>query len=152
MHGLPRPHQRGSERAGQKHPSDPAPFGRIELMKAGVIQRPNGDPFEEFPNELEEAFREFWTENANRLSQLYSGTGALKTDFTRTGKRSNAGAIEDGKRAVMRYFINNFFDTYNQNAIDLCLGKITSGDLQGSTKINPSQVLCYGAGVVFVYP
>lgn len=78
-----------------------------------MIQRPNGDPFEHLPEPLEECFREFWTENANRISILYSGTGALKVDFTRTGKRSHAGSLDDGKKAVSRYFINNFYDTYN---------------------------------------
>lgn len=58
------------------------------------------------------------------MSILYSGTGALKTDFTRTGKRSTMGALNDGKNSITRYFINNFFDAYNQvshlSSIELC--------------------------------
>ena len=80
---------------------------------------------------MEDCFREFWTDNADRLSMLYSGTGALKVDFTRTGKRSRAGAFEDGKRAITRYFINNFYDTHNQNTLDFVLGKVKFGELNG---------------------
>lgn len=71
-----------------------------------------------------------WTKNADKMSELYSGTGALKTDFTRTGKRTFAGSLEDGKRALLRYVINNFEDTYHQNSLDLLLGKISSSDLK----------------------
>ena len=114
-----------------------------------MIQRPNGDPFEELPKDLEEAFREFWTDNANRISLLYSGTGALKVDFTRTGKRTTAGEIEDGKRAVTRYFINNFYDVYNQNALDLVLGKIKHQQLNGIPKQNPTYTLGIALAVGF---
>jgi hypothetical protein len=34
------------------------------------------------------AYKGIWADNADRMSLLYSGTGALKTDYTRTGKRS----------------------------------------------------------------
>jgi hypothetical protein len=42
---------------------------------------------------MESHFRESWTKNADILSTLYSGTGALKTDFTLTGKRTFRGAL-----------------------------------------------------------
>lgn len=93
-------------------------------------QRPNGNPFEELPGDLEECFRDFWTKNADRMSRLYSGTGALKTDFTRTGKRTFAGKLEDGRRALHRYVLNNFEDTYHQNSLDFLLGKISTTQLQ----------------------
>lgn len=112
-------------------------------------QKPNGDPFEALPKELEETFREMWTNNADRLSLLYSGTGALKTDFTRTGKRTYMGALEDGKRAVIRYFINNFYDTYNQNALDLLLGKIKAAEIHaiGAESHSATSVIINSAGV-----
>lgn len=47
------------------------------------------------------------------MSSLYSGTGALKTDFTRTGKRTILGALNDGRNSLQRYYINNFKDGYN---------------------------------------
>lgn len=112
-----------------------------------MIQRPNGDPFEEMPKDLEEAFREFWTDNADRLSFLYTGTGALKTDFTRYGKRSFAGSIEDGRRSVIRYVLNTFYDTNNQNALDLTLGKITPEDFRHISNTSPTQTVLTAAAV-----
>ena len=55
-----------------------------------------------------------WTDHANFISLAYSGTGALKTDFTRTGKRTRKGLLEDGYNSVMRYLKNNFFDGARQ--------------------------------------
>ena len=70
-----------------------------------------------------------WTDHANGLSTLYSGTGAQKTDFTKTGKRTKQGAAKDLQISVTRYFLNNFEDPYKQNALDLLLGKISAQDL-----------------------
>ena len=39
-----------------------------------------------------------------------SGTGALKTDFTRTGKRTLRGILNDGWNSTLRFYINNFLD------------------------------------------
>ena len=64
-----------------------------------------------------------WADHANVISRLYSGTGALKTDFTRTGKRTKRGLLQDGWRSVKRYFINNLADGNNQDAWDFFLGK-----------------------------
>ena len=51
---------------------------------------------------LEGALKGSWGDNADAISMLYSGTGALKTDFTRTGKRTFAGAFQDGMNSAMR--------------------------------------------------
>lgn len=74
-----------------------------------------------FP-EFEPTFKAMWADNADVLSNLYSGTGALKTDFTRTGKRTLAGALQDGWNSISRYGINNFSDARRQDAWDLFLG------------------------------
>ena len=95
-----------------------------QLFKMEVLKAPKGSPFEKFPRRLEEIFRESWTGNANVLSVLYTGTPALKTDFTRTGKRTKRGAIDDGINSLKRYYINNFCDGYNQDCVDLAMGKI----------------------------
>jgi len=52
----------------------------------------------------------------------YSGTGALKTDFTRTGKRTRLGAFVDLTKSTRRYFMNNYFDGPRQDAFDLFTG------------------------------
>ncbi|KAI0343986.1 hypothetical protein BDW22DRAFT_1327329 [Trametopsis cervina] len=73
-------------------------------------------------DELIKDFREMWADHANEISIAYSGTGALKTDFTRTGKRTKLGALEDGYKSVMRYLKNNYFDGARQDAFDLMTG------------------------------
>ena len=45
-------------------------------------------------------FRNIWTDNADRMSEMYSGTPALKTDFTRTGKRTYKGMLSDASNSV----------------------------------------------------
>lgn len=93
----------------------------------GLVDTPKGTPFEEFRfKTLEQAFRNAWTDNADILSLCYTGTPALKTDFTRTGKRSTMGAVNDGKHSVIRYYINNFNDGFNNDCLDLSQGHITA--------------------------
>jgi hypothetical protein len=63
-----------------------------------------------------------WSDHANFISVAYAGTPALKTDFTRTGKRTRQGAIEDFSKSAMRYLKNNYFDGPRQDAFDLFSG------------------------------
>ena len=86
----------------------------------GQSEKPSGDPFEKFADDkLESVFRDIWTNNADAISILYTGTPALKTDFTRTGRRSYKGASSDAFKSFKRYYINNFCDGYNHDCIDL---------------------------------
>lgn len=71
---------------------------------------------------LEGIFRNLWADNADAISTQYSGTGALKTDFTRTGKRSPMGALQDGINSVLRYYFGNFSDGRRQDSLDLLFG------------------------------
>lgn len=72
---------------------------------------------------FEVTFKTAWTNNANAMSFGYAGTGALKTDFTKTGKRTLKGMFNDGVNSCMRYYINNFTDGVKQDSIDLLLGR-----------------------------
>lgn len=63
-------------------------------------------------------FKNVWADNADLISVQYSGTGALKTDFTRTGKRTVQGMIQDGINSLTRYVKNNFSDGFRQ--VDGC--------------------------------
>ncbi|KAI8805550.1 SacI homology domain-containing protein [Cladochytrium replicatum] len=72
--------------------------------------------------DFESLFKNIWADNADEVSRQYSGTGALKTDFTRTGKRTKMGALQDGVNSVVRYIRNNFMDGNRQDAFDLMLG------------------------------
>jgi hypothetical protein len=98
-----------------------------QLWKMNILKKPKGDPFEKFPVKFEELFRQAWTYNANACSILYSGTPALKTDFTLTGKRTVQGALQDGIHSAQRYYINNFCDFYNQDVLDSSLNKLDAG-------------------------
>lgn len=74
---------------------------------------------------FEHLFRNVWADNADVVSKSYSGTGALKTDFTRTGNRTRAGALQDLNNSITRYIRNNFADGPRQDGFDVFLGIYT---------------------------
>jgi hypothetical protein len=71
---------------------------------------------------FEHLFRNVWADNADVVSITYSGTGAMKTDFTRTGNRTKAGMLRDLNSGLTRYVKNNFADGPKQDGFDLFLG------------------------------
>ena len=71
---------------------------------------------------FEHLFRNVWADNADVVSKSYSGSGALKTDFTRTGNRTKAGMVQDLNNSITRYVKNNFGDGPRQDGFDLFLG------------------------------
>lgn len=71
---------------------------------------------------FEHLFRNVWADNADVVSKSYSGTGALKTDFTRTGNRTRAGMLQDLSNSITRYVRNNFADGPRQDSFDVFLG------------------------------
>lgn len=107
------------------------------MHEFGLSESPKGDPFEKFFPLLETSFRNVWTQNADVISILYTGTPALKTDFTRTGKRTTAGALQDGKHSIRRYFINNLNDGYNLDCQDLALGYLKPADVKRRGFLTP---------------
>ncbi|CAH1780316.1 unnamed protein product [Owenia fusiformis] len=86
---------------------------------------------------FEKMFKNVWADNADACAKQYAGTGALKTDFTRTGKRTKYGLLQDGVNAVVRYFKNNFSDGFKQDAIDLMLGNYIVDESEGIAKPSP---------------
>jgi len=79
------------------------------------------------------------------MSNLYTGTPALKTDFTRTGKRTYRGAFNDGVNSVTRYYINNFTDGYFCDCLDLMTLKINKDfKMKKRTMLTPmrKQLIC----------
>lgn len=86
---------------------------------------------------FEMLFKQVWADNADIISIEYSGTGALKTDFTRTGKRTKWGVVRDGINSLTRYYKNNFTDGFRQDSIDLFLGHYIIEDGEGVTKQSP---------------
>lgn len=77
----------------------------------------------EFSEDFAFVFRNMWADNADAVSIAYSGTGALKTDFTRTGKRTVRGPLQDGVNSIVRYVKNNYLDGSRQDGFDLFLGR-----------------------------
>lgn len=90
-----------------------------QLIDAGIL-RP-GQTCSDDPA-FEHLFRNMWADNADVVSNSYSGTGALKTDFTRTGNRTRAGMVQDLNNSITRYVKNNFMDGPRQDSFDLFLG------------------------------
>lgn len=91
-----------------------------QFLQLGIFTNPN-DKVENYPT-FEHVLKNVWADHADVVSLQYSGTGALKTDFTRTGKRTVQGALNDGVNSVMRYYYNNFTDGFRQDAFDLFVG------------------------------
>ncbi|KAL4754179.1 hypothetical protein BDW72DRAFT_166906 [Aspergillus terricola var. indicus] len=90
-----------------------------QLTEAGVL-RPGEAANDD--REFEDLFRNIWADNADVVSKAYSGTGALKTDFTRTGQRTRAGMLQDLSNSITRYVRNNFLDGPRQDGFDVFLG------------------------------
>jgi phosphatidylinositol 4-phosphatase len=90
-----------------------------QLTDLGILQ--NGESQDDDPT-FAHLFRNLWADNADVVSNSYSGTGALKTDFTRTGERTKAGALQDFRNSVTRYIKNNFLDGPRQDGFDVFLG------------------------------
>lgn len=80
---------------------------------------------DDLPVQAFEVFKHLWADNGDAISRQYSGTGALKADFTRTGKRRWWGPLQDGWRSLIRYYLNNFADGAKQDAMDLFFGHFT---------------------------
>lgn len=65
---------------------------------------------------------ELWADHGDAISQIYTGTNALKSSFTRSGKMNLAGALSDVTKSVSRMYQNTFIDGKKQSTIDLLLG------------------------------
>ncbi|CAK9436174.1 uncharacterized protein LODBEIA_P07320 [Lodderomyces beijingensis] len=93
-----------------------------QLVKEGYITN-IAQPFEKIDPRFNLFFQNFWADNADAVSCAYSGTGALKTDFTRLGKRTYKGGFDDLCNSITRYYKNNWSDGSRQDSYDLFLGK-----------------------------
>ncbi|XP_037075084.1 phosphatidylinositol-3-phosphatase SAC1-like [Pollicipes pollicipes] len=82
-------------------------------------------------------YKNVWADNADMISIQYSGTPALKTDFTRTGQRTKLGLVRDGYNSLCRYVKNNFKDGFRQDSIDLFLGNYQVEEDEGTARPSP---------------
>jgi hypothetical protein len=100
-----------------------------QLVKLGLFTPDqNIKQYQQF-NDL---YQNIWADNADACSTQYAGTGALKTDYTRTGQRTKFGLLMDGKNSAVRYYKNNFCDGYRQDSIDFFLGNYIWSNLNRS--------------------
>ncbi|XP_041798661.1 phosphatidylinositol-3-phosphatase SAC1-B [Chelmon rostratus] len=103
-----------------------------QLRRMGVL--PMGQQIEE-QADFEKIYKNAWADNADACAKQYAGTGALKTDFTRTGKRTQCGLLMDGWNSMIRYYKNNFSDGFRQDSIDLFLGNYAVDEADWTTPL-----------------
>ncbi|CAN7992069.1 unnamed protein product [Ixodes hexagonus] len=108
-----------------------------QMLRTGILQP--GETMKHHPT-FETLYKNVWADNGDFCSIQYAGTGALKTDYTRTGKRTVLGALKDGYNSGVRYLKNNFYDGFRQDAIDLFLGNYRVQDGEGASTPCPLTV------------
>ncbi|KAH0627251.1 hypothetical protein JD844_002759 [Phrynosoma platyrhinos] len=106
---------------------------QAQLQRLGVLHV--GQRLEE-QAEFEKLYKNAWADNANACAKQYAGTGALKTDYTRTGKRTQWGLLMDGWNSLIRYYKNNFSDGFRQDAIDLFLGNYSVDEVDSLSPLH----------------
>lgn len=55
-------------------------------------------------------FRNIWADNGDELSNQYTGTGSTHASVSRSGKMDISGMLDQGKKSLMRFYIQNFSD------------------------------------------
>ncbi|KAI7285266.1 hypothetical protein KC345_g1849 [Hortaea werneckii] len=88
-----------------------------QLLELGLNIDLKADPKTQWFNNL-------WADNGDAISKQYTGTSALKGDFTRTRKRNWIGALSDLSLTLTRYYNNIFSDYFLQLNIDYFLGNV----------------------------
>ena len=99
---------------------------KVVLSRMGVL-RPGDDILKK--ESFQPVFKNIWADHADMISVQYSGTGALKTDFTRTGKRTHYGTLQDGWNSAIRYYLNNFQDGDRTDALRYFVGEVSGEEL-----------------------
>jgi len=72
---------------------------------------------------FESAVQMAWAENGDAISTQYAGTSAMRTVYLKTGKHGLYGMFVDATNSIRRYYINNFQDGQNQDALDIFFSK-----------------------------
>jgi hypothetical protein len=122
-----------------------------ELSSKGLLLE--GQTFESICPELERLFRAIWADHGDEISRQYAGTGAMKSAFTRTGKRDFAGLLDDGSKSLTRYFLNNFRDGEKQDALDLVTGTYRperDGTSRSTQRLSPALPLVAACALLYV--
>ncbi|CAN6597066.1 hypothetical protein TRVA0_001S03730 [Trichomonascus vanleenenianus] len=72
--------------------------------------------------DLNSKFNALWADNGDALSKQYTGTGALKGDYTRTRRRNYRGVLTDAFLTLSRYFYGVVSDFFTQAVLDFIHG------------------------------
>ena len=99
---------------------------KVVLSRMGIL-RPGDDILKK--ESFQPVFKNVWADHADMISVQYSGTGALKTDFTRTGKRTYYGTLQDGWNSAIRYYLNNFQDGDRTDALRYFVGEVSGEEV-----------------------
>lgn len=131
-------------------------FAKVELLRQCKylgISIP-GYFWNVFQNSIKK-FNLVWADHADALSLQYAGTPALKTDFTRLGKRTAYGVLNDLKTSIVRYVINHYQDGHRQDVFDCYHGSLLEvpsreiGDVRWLLFVLYVMVVCCSMLLVF---
>lgn len=92
----------------------------LQLFRLGLQEHP--DKGLTYHAALELTINSLWANNGDALSRAYAGTGALKADMTRTGKRNLQGIVNDATNSLTRFYFNAFKDFFTQAVLDYLQG------------------------------
>ncbi|KAJ9070300.1 hypothetical protein DSO57_1009392 [Entomophthora muscae] len=92
----------------------------LQLFRLGIQEHP--DQGLAYHAALEMTIGALWANNGDALSRAYAGTGALKADLTRTGRRNLQGMVSDATNSLARFYLNAFKDFFTQAVLDYLQG------------------------------
>ncbi|KPV76011.1 uncharacterized protein RHOBADRAFT_26237 [Rhodotorula graminis WP1] len=98
-------------------------------------------------DDLDLAFNTLWADNGDAISREYTGSSALKGDFTRTGVRNWRGAVNDANNSMVRLVQGTVADFFKQAALDYMLGVNVRAFEEFSARLetsDPSEILRLG--------
>jgi len=67
--------------------------------------------------------KNMWAENGDTISKQYAGTGSTITSVTKTGKQGIMGKIDQMRKGVERFLVNNMEDGLKHECIKLLINK-----------------------------
>ena len=70
-----------------------------------------------------EVLKGMWAENGDVISRQYAGTSSTITSVTKTGKQGIMGKLDQMRRGVERFIVNNMEDGLKHECIKLFLNQ-----------------------------
>lgn len=105
-----------------------------QLRQMGVLGQGDEIPTS---SQFEYVFKNRWADNGDGIARQYTGTPALKSDYTRTGVRTKMGLLQDGYKSMQRYVQNNFLDGVRQDSYDILVGNHRYSSVEESPLAKP---------------